>query len=63
MQKLADYFHVSVGYLTGTEVSELDLEPFPEIYRIARAGVKMPPEKRSELLNYAKYLVPEAFDD
>ena len=63
VHKLANYFNVPVSYLTGYEPPELDLEPFPEILKIARAGTKMPKEKRSELLNYARYLFPEAFDD
>lgn len=63
LNKLAEYFNVSVGYLTGSETPELDLERFPEILSIARAGTKMPREKRNELLNYARYLFPEAFDD
>ena len=63
LTKLSKYFNVPIGLLNGTAISDVDLSPYPEILRIARAGAKMPKEKRSELLNYARYLVPEAFDD
>jgi len=61
--KLSKFFDVPISYFSGVEEPEVDLSAYPELLRIARAGAKMSKEKRSELLNYAKYLVPEAFDD
>jgi transcriptional regulator with XRE-family HTH domain len=63
LERLAEYFGVSVGVLTDTEQDDSDLNGFPEIRMIARAGKKMTPEARQNLLKYARFMFPEAFED
>lgn len=67
-QRIADFFGVSVDFLLGREGQKKEPvqedEPInPEIHMIARAGRKMSPEQRQNLLKYAKYMFPEAFED
>ena len=62
---LAAHFGISADYFL-TEIAP-DVPPafddMPEITMIARAGRKMTPQQRAEVLHYAQYLFPEAFDD
>lgn len=62
LQLVSNYFGVSVGYLTGTEVDNPDLDGFPDIRMIARAGKRMTAEQRELLLRYAQFMFPEAFE-
>ena len=62
LRRVAKYFGVSVGYLTGTEVDNPDLDGYPDIRMIARAGKKMTQEQRENLLRYARFMFPEAFE-
>jgi hypothetical protein len=40
-----------------------DYGSMPDVQLIARAGEKMTPEQRQNLLRYIRYKFPEAFDD
>lgn len=68
LMKIADYFHVSVEYLTSghkempTQEGEHSPDN-PDIRMIARAGKKMTPEQAENLRKYAQYMFPEAFAD
>lgn len=61
LEKVAEYFNVSVDYLLGKQKPEEDLGPY--IGRIARAGKKLTKEQSESLLKYAKFMFPEAFDE
>lgn len=67
LQRLADFFGVSVDYLLGrTDIPTTTTarEPRnPDIREIARAGDKFPPEKAKELRRIAEVLFPDAFKD
>lgn len=62
---LAKYFNVSADYFLEDEPSTTTpvFKDMPEITMIARAGKKMTPQQRAEILHYAQYLYPEAFKD
>ena len=63
LRRVSKYFGVSIGYLTGTELDKLDLDGFPDVRLIARAGRKLSPEQRDNLLRYMRFMFPEAFED
>ena len=56
LQKVADFFHVSVDYLLGR-----DEETDEEIIILSRAAKNMTPEKRKKLLEMAKVMFEEDF--
>lgn len=59
IDKIADYLDVSVNYLLGTEEEEYA----DEIIILNRAAKKMSEEQRKQLLNMAKLMFKEAFND
>ena len=59
--KVAEYFNVSIDYLLGKQKPEEDLGPY--IGRIARAGKKLTKEQSENLLKYAEFMFPEAFNE
>lgn len=66
LQKVADYFHVSVDYLLGREeVSNSDANDAPDenFTILSRNAKKLSPEKREQLLNMAKIMFQEEFKD
>lgn len=69
LQKIADYFNVSLDWLTGNSeyrsIEEYNLnEEIPEeIVILNRAAKKMTPEQRKKLLDVAKTIFEEEFDD
>lgn len=60
VQKIADYFGVSMDTLYGREEKEENLLP---IHILARNGINLPIEDQEMLLKYAKFMFPEAFKD
>lgn len=70
LKKMAAVLDVSSSYLMGWDeststvktesTSEVDI---PEITMIARAGKKMSPERRADMLKMLKIAFPEAFAD
>ena len=44
------------------QMPELEGDPYPEITMIARAGAKMTPEKRADMLKILKTIYPEEFE-
>ena len=65
LELIADYFKVPMDYLLGKEddPTSSDTKTMPEITMIARAGAKMSPEKRRDMLNILKTIYPEEFRD
>lgn len=64
LKALTDFFRVSADYFLAEKDEEISpLDTMPEITMIARAGRKMTPEQRAEILHYAQYVFPEAFKD
>ena len=66
LQKLADYFEVSVDFLLGRsngESTQSLKDTPPAITRIARAGKKMTEEEAENLEKIAKALYPRLFDE
>lgn len=66
LQKVADYFHVSVDYLLGREgTAQVSVNDDPdENYTIlSRNAKKLSPEKRKQLLDMAKIMFQEEFDE
>ncbi|MCR5664248.1 MAG: helix-turn-helix domain-containing protein [Oscillospiraceae bacterium] len=59
---IAAHYGVELDYLLGRPAAERPEED-PDIRMIARAGQKMSPEQRQNLLRYARFMFPEAFDD
>ena len=60
LELLADYFQVDLNWLLGRDT---DTPPgFPEITMIARAGEKMSPERRADMLRLLKIAFPEEFN-
>ena len=57
--KLAEYFDVPTAYLMGIEEEETS----DEIIVLNRAAKKMTPENRKKLLEMAKVMFKEDFDD
>ena len=58
----AEALGTTVGYLVGTEAPAPE-EELPEITMIARAGRKMSPERRADMLRMLQIAFPEAFGD
>lgn len=70
IQKIAQYLHVSTDYLLGNEQKnipaddDLDEDDAPEeIVILSRAAQKMTPENRKKLLDMAKLMFKEDFED
>ena len=65
LRALADALCVSLSALTGWEEAERARVPeeLPEITMIARAGKKMSPERRQDMLQLLKIAFPEEFRD
>ena len=60
---IAAHYDVDLDYLLGRERPESAEGDDPDIRLIARAGRKMTPEQRENLLRYARFMFPEAFED
>ena len=60
---IAAHYDVDLDYLLGRERPEPSEGEDPDIRLIARAGRKMTPEQRENLLRYARFMFPEAFED
>lgn len=66
LTKVADYFHVSVDYLLGREEfsnESVNDDPDENFTIISRNAKKLSPEKREQLLNMAKIMFQEEFND
>ena len=66
LETMADYFNVPMDYLLGREddpTSSPSYEFPVEITMIARAGARMTPEKRADMLKILKTIYPEEFQD
>ena len=66
LETMADYFNVPMDYLLGREddpTSSPSYEFPEEITMIARAGVKMSPERRADMLRMLRVVFPEEFED
>lgn len=64
--KVADYFHVSVDYLLGrkgTTSPEPSDDPDENYTILSRNAKKLSPEKRKQLLDMAKIMFQEEFDE
>ena len=61
LETIADYFNVDLDWLLGRSDRELTNTP-PEITMIARAGAKMTPEKRADMLKILRTIYPEEFE-
>lgn len=61
--KLSEALDCSVNDLVDytANYEDLDLKDMPEITMIARAGAKMTPEKRQDMLKILKTIYPEEF--
>ena len=62
--KLSNFFNVSSDYFVG-DTSKAPYNAFledPQINRLAMAMLDMTPQQRSEIIHYAHYLAPEAFE-
>lgn len=60
---IAAHYDVDLDYLLGRDRPEPAEGEDPDIRLIARAGRKMTPEQRENLLRYARFMFPEAFED
>lgn len=66
LTKVADFFHVSVDYLLGREdyaSSKTDDDPDENYTILSRNAKKLSPEQRAKLLDMAKIMFKEEFDD
>lgn len=66
LQKVADYFNVSVDYLLGREENALtpvDNDPDENFTVLSRDAKKLSPEKRKQLLDVAKIMFQEEFGE
>ena len=69
LQKIADYFNVSLDWLAGSSecrdrVENINTEDIPEeIVILNRAAKKMTPAQRQKLLEVARVMFKEEFDD
>jgi len=67
LNKIASYFDVPVGYLLGNDQKERHAEtdePTDVQYRIiSRNAKKMTPEQRKKLIDMARIVMGEEFDD
>ena len=61
LQAIGDLFSVSIDWILGREEDNKELSP--EITMIARAGAKMTPEKRADMLKILKTIYPEEFEE
>ena len=60
--RACDYYGVTADYLLGRD-SEAVEDDEPDLRMIARAGRKMTPAQRENLLRYAQFMFPEAFQE
>lgn len=60
---IAAHYDVDLDYLLGRERPDDTEGDDPDIRMIARAGRKMTPAQRENLLRYARFMFPEAFED
>ena len=66
LTKVADFFHVSVDYLLGREdyiASKTADDPDENYTILSRNAKKLSPEQRAKLLDMAKIMFKEEFDD
>ena len=64
LEAIADHFNVPMDYLLGREDDPTSgPELAPEITMIARAGKKMSPEQRKQMISVLKAMFPEEFTD
>lgn len=64
LEAIADHFNVPMDYLLGREDDTTSApELSPEITMIARAGARMTPEKRADMLKILKTIYPEEFEE
>jgi hypothetical protein len=69
LYEIAAKYGVSVAWLKGETDDPrpgyvmTDYGSMPDVQLIARAGERMTPEQRQNLLRYIRYMFPEAFDD
>ena len=60
---IAAHYEVDLDYLLGRDRPAREESDDPDLRLIARAGRKMTPEQRENLLRYARFMFPEAFED
>lgn len=60
--KMSEALDCTVNDLLGYSQQEEPAEYMPEITMIARAGAKMTPEKRADMLKILKTIYPEEFE-
>ncbi len=64
LQKLADYFAVTLDYLLGrSDIRNPEILSDPEVIYLIRAREKMTPEQRAKWDRINKEIFPEAFDN
>ncbi len=67
LQRIADYFNISTDYLLGNDQKEKPAEidePTDVQYRIiSRNAKKMTPEQRQKLIDMARIVMGEEFDE
>lgn len=66
LQKVADYFHVSVDYLLGREYiqdSSVTSDPDENYTILSRNAKKLSPEDRKQLLDIARIMFKEEFNE
>lgn len=69
LYEIAAKYGVSVEWLKGETDDPrpgyvmTDYGSMPDVQLIARAGERMTPEQRQNLIRYIRYMFPEAFDD
>lgn len=66
LAKVADFFNVSVDYLLGREIhtiSPANDDPDENYTILSRNAKKLPPDKRKQLLDMAKIMFQEEFNE
>lgn len=63
LQLVADNLGVSYEYLLTGKEPEPEHESMKDVRMIMRAGSKMPPEKRKEMMRVLKAIFPDEFKD
>ena len=58
---IAAHYGVGLDYLLGRDEEAGEADDAPDLRMIARAGRKMTPAQRENLLRYAQFMFPEAF--
>ena len=62
LEAIADHFNVPMDYLLGRDDEAPEETEYPEIIMIGRAGKKMTPEQRKQMLSVLKAMFPEEFE-